>query len=80
MWGIIIGLIGIGLGFLMVWKPQWFLDLIGEQGWSEKIFGYGHGTTAYQVIGVILIFISFMLMTGLLGDLVLWFFGPLSRF
>ncbi len=76
---IIIGLIGVALGFLMVWKPRAFLEMIGEQAWAEKIFGYGHGTTAYQTIGIIIIFLSFMIMTGLIEGTVVWIFSPLFK-
>lgn len=68
------------MGFFMVWKPQIFVDLVGEPEFAEKVFGSGHGTTAFQFIGIIIIFASFMIMTGLFQTILLAIFGPLMRF
>lgn len=76
---IFVGVIGIIIGSLMVWKPRWFLDMVGEQAWAEKVFGAGHGTTAYQTIGIIIIFLSFLIMTGLVGSILGWFFSPVIK-
>jgi len=72
-----LGLFGLIIGFLMVWKPGKFLEMVGEPGWSEKIFGYGRGQTAYQAIGVIVIIVSIMAMTGLIQGILLSILGPL---
>ncbi|MEK7653016.1 MAG: hypothetical protein AAB358_00825 [Patescibacteria group bacterium] len=78
MWlSIFVGIIGVALGAWMVIKPQLFLELIGEQAWMEKIFGSGHGTTGYQTIGIIIIIVSFLIMTGLIKGIILAIFLPL---
>jgi len=74
--GFLVGLVGIILGFLMVWKPGVFLEFIGEQEWANKIIGEGHGETAYKVIGLIIIFLSFLIMFGLIQGIIIWIFGP----
>ncbi|MFA5048018.1 MAG: hypothetical protein WC516_03205 [Patescibacteria group bacterium] len=74
---IIAGLIGCVIGFFMVWKPHIFLEMIGEQQWAEKFFGQGNGTTAYKVIGMVIIVVSFLVITGLFKGVIVWFFGPL---
>jgi len=74
MTGVLVGIAGIIVGFFMVWKPHRFVEMIGEQAWFSKVFGPGHGTTGYQTIGIILIFISFLIMTGMIKDIVLWIF------
>ncbi|OGY44169.1 MAG: hypothetical protein A3B89_01935 [Candidatus Buchananbacteria bacterium RIFCSPHIGHO2_02_FULL_40_13] len=72
-----LGLFGLVVGFLMVWKPTKFLEMIGEPGWSEKIFGSGRGQTAYQAIGIIVIIVSIIAMTGLIQGIILSILGPL---
>jgi len=76
MLSIILGILGIVAGFFMVWKPQKFLAGLGEQAWMEKVFGPGHGTTGYQAVGIILIIISLMLMTGIIESMAVSIFVP----
>jgi hypothetical protein len=38
--------------------------MLGTPKWSEKVFGYNHGTTAYITIGVIMIFVGMIVATG----------------
>ena len=76
---IITGLIGCAVGFFMVWKPQIFLEMIGEQEWAEKVFGPGNGTTAYKTIGIIVIVVSFLVITGMFEGVIMWFFGPILK-
>jgi hypothetical protein len=75
---IIIGLIGVAVGAYIIWKPHLFLELIGEHAWMEKLFGPGHGTTGYQVIGLVIIVISFIIMTGMIEGLIGAIFSPLT--
>ncbi len=63
---IIYGFIGIIIGFFMTWKSRWFYEMIGEQAWAEKIFGSGRSETAYKMIGIAIIIVSFLIMTGLI--------------
>ncbi len=77
---ILVGLLMVIVGFLMVWKPNWFVEMIGHQAWAEKVFGYGNDDTAVRMIGIIAIFLGFLTMTGLIGGLILWFFSPLFAF
>jgi len=72
-----LGLFGLLVGCLMVWKPAKFVEAIGEPKWSEKIFGYGRGSTAYQSIGILVIIISIMVMTGLIQGVALSILKPL---
>ena len=73
---IIVGIAVVILGAVMVWKPRWFLDMVGEQEWAYKVFGAGHGTTAYQAIGVILILVGFLIMTDIIQGIVRSIFAP----
>ncbi len=74
---IIFGLIFAVVGFFMVWKPQFFLDMLGEQVWMEKIFGPGRGTSGYKVLGVVVIIVGFLIITGLIKGILLWIFSPI---
>ena len=74
---IIAGLIGVVVGALMVWKPQKFLEMVGEQRWMIKIFGEGHATEGYKALGIIIVFVSALIMTGLVEGILLWFFSPM---
>ncbi|MFA5029849.1 MAG: hypothetical protein WC518_03905 [Patescibacteria group bacterium] len=74
---IIVGIIGAVVGFLMVFRPKFFLDAIGEQAWMEKVFGSGGGISGYKVMGVVIVIISFLIMTGLIEGVLMAIFGPL---
>lgn len=61
---IIGGLIGAGLGFLLVWKSNFFSETFGSiSSWADAHLG---GMRAvYKLIGVLIIFISFLVITNL---------------
>lgn len=68
---IIIGIIGIALGFVFVWQSTYIVDhLTGRNAWAEKTFG-GAGTyTLIKLIGIVLMFVSLIYMTGFAGKLI----------
>jgi len=76
---IIIGLIVIGVGFIVVWKPRYFLDFLGNQAWVEKIFAVNDQELAYKIIGIILIFVGALIMTNLIYDILTAFAGLFVR-
>ena len=61
---ILVGVIGAGLGFLMVWKSNAFAETFGSiSDWADAHLG---GTRmVYKWIGVLAIFISFLVITNL---------------
>lgn len=61
---IIGGLLGAALGFVLVWKSDFFANNFGSiSDWADSHLG---GTrTVYKFIGIIFIFISFLVITGL---------------
>ncbi len=79
MWGrIIISLIGIILGTLMVIKNEWFLSNIGKNAWAEQHLGAEGGSRLlYKLIGLAIIIVSVLLMTGMLEGIILGIFTPL---
>ena len=64
MFAIIFGLFLMVAGVFMVFRPAKFVGMLGTPAWSEKVFGYGHGTTAYIVIGICIIITGLIIMTG----------------
>ncbi|OQA36656.1 MAG: hypothetical protein BWY53_00381 [Parcubacteria group bacterium ADurb.Bin326] len=76
---IIVGIITVIVGVAMVWKPRFFVDFIGHQEWAEKVFGVHEDETAFKVIGIIVILIGAFIMTGIINDLLMWFFAPTFR-
>lgn len=73
---IIVGVVAVAIGVSMVWKPRFYVDFIGHQEWAEKIFGVHEDETAYKVIGIIIILLGTFIMTGIINDILFWFFAP----
>lgn len=72
---IILGILAIGLGFVMVWKTNWFLENFGIIAWAEQHLGAEGGSRIfYKLLGILIIILAFMLMTGLLQKLLLSIF------
>lgn len=74
---IIQGIIGIIIGFLMIKYAYPIRQFTGAIGWAEKVFGMGGTGSAIKAIGVLVIILSFLWMTGTLGDALQ---GLLGRF
>ena len=69
---IILTAIGLTVGTVFVLKTEWFIKGFGRIKWAELHMG---GTrTFYKALGVFIIILSFMLLTGTLQVFVLWFF------
>ena len=61
---IIGGLLGAGLGFLLVWKSSWFADNFGSiSSWADSHLGGMR--VVYKILGCLIIFISFLVVTNL---------------
>ena len=73
-WGTI--LLAIGLFFVI--KTDSILRLNGRVNWAElHLHTLGGTRTLYKLIGLVLIFISFLLYTGLAGTFFLWILSPI---
>jgi len=60
----------------MVMKTDKFLETFGSIGWAEQHLGTSGGSRLmYKLIGIAFIVVSLMAMTGLLGELIIGFFG-----
>lgn len=65
---IFLGLLGIGIGFLITWKSEWIIQNFGSNDWAERTFGASGGSRLfYKLIGVAIIFLGVLHLTGLLG-------------
>jgi hypothetical protein len=64
---IFFGIIGIALGFIIIWQNRYIVDhLTGRNPWAERTFG-GAGTyTLIKMIGVLIMFLSLFYATGML--------------
>lgn len=71
-------LLGIGVGILFIIKTEWFIQSFGTSAWAEQHLGTSGGTRLlYKLIGLGIIVVSVFGATGLLGEIILSFFGPL---
>jgi len=67
----------VGLGMLMVIKTEWFLNFFGRSAWAEKTFGfYGGSRIFYKLLGVIVIIVSTLTLTGVMEKIILSIFAP----
>lgn len=58
------GLLGAALGFVMVWKSNFFAETFGSiSSWADAHLGGMR--MVYKMIGVLVIFISFLVITNL---------------
>lgn len=74
----IIGLLAILLGSVLVIKTEWFLSNFGSMGWAERYLGTEGGSRlAYKLIGVAMIVLAMMGMTGVLGNVIIGTLGSL---
>ncbi len=65
---ILVGLLLSGLGTLLVIKSEWFLENFGSIAWAEEHLGFNGGSRLmYKLIGIAVIIIGFLLITGLFG-------------
>jgi hypothetical protein len=76
----ILGIGGMVLGFLLVWKATWFLYNVGSVPFAEKYLGtFGGSHTFYKLLGILIILICFIWVSGSLDDIIMWFFGPIFQ-
>lgn len=61
---IIGGLVAAGIGFVMVWKSNFFAETFGSlSSWADTHLGGMR--VVYKILGCIIIFISFLVITNL---------------
>lgn len=76
----IFGIIGIIIGFVIIWKSEWLLQQFGRFSWAEEHLGTSGGTRMfYKLIGMAIIILSFIYMGGFLEGILLRLFAPTLR-
>lgn len=64
----IVGIIVAGIGFLIVWKADWFYHNFGSVPFAEKFLSTEGGTRLfYKLIGILIMIGGMMHATGLLA-------------
>jgi hypothetical protein len=77
MFRILIGLAVIGLGFIMVYRPRFFIEFMGHQAWLEKIIQVSDDELAYKILGIVIMFIGAVIATGLITNILYFLFSPI---
>lgn len=73
----VLGVIIIGIGFLIMWKSEWLMNNFGRIAWAEEKLGMEGGTRVfYKLIGLIIIIFAFMYMTGAVQAIIGAIFKP----
>ncbi|NLZ74601.1 hypothetical protein GX917_01740 [Candidatus Falkowbacteria bacterium] len=77
---IILGIIAIAAGTGMVIKTEWLVSNFGRIAWFEKKLGAEGGTRlGYKLIGLLIIFIGIVVMTGSGPEFFGWVLSPLIK-
>ncbi len=77
---IIGGLILVILGTLIVMYTEWLLKNFGRINWFEKNLGAEGGSRmGYKLVGLIIIFIGLLTMTGMINGFIGFIVSPLTR-
>jgi CDP-diglyceride synthetase len=75
---IVIGILIIIAGCVLIIKTEWFIQNFGTSAWAEQHLGSSGGTRLmYKLIGLAVIILSVMGMTGMLGEVIISMFGRL---
>ena len=76
-----LGIIIISAGFLMVWKSDWLVNNLGTIEFAEKYLGSGFGGTRlfYKLLGIAIIVLAFMYMSGGLESILGNIFSPTTE-
>lgn len=78
---IIIGLIIIAVGVFIAIKTEAILRAFGRIGFFEKYLGTEGGSRlGYKLVGIFLIFIGMLVMTGMISGFLEWILSPLLRY
>ena len=78
---IFIGLTLLAGGAYLVIKTEWLLNNVGRIAWFEaKLGSEGGSRLGYKLLGLIIIFIGIIVMTGSGDDFMRWILSPLLKY
>jgi len=81
MFKIIAGLVLLILGFIITWKSEWLLKNFGANSWAEtKLATSGGSRMLYKLIGMGMMLIGILVMTGLVEGIILGFMRKFFMF
>ncbi len=75
---IIIGIVASLLGLGIVLKTEWIIENFGTNSWAEDKLGTSGGSRLfYKLLGLIIILVGFMLITGLFQGFIMGTIGKI---
>ena len=78
---IFIGLALLAGGAYIVIKTEWLINNVGRVAWFEaKLGSEGGSRLGYKLLGLIIIFIGIIVMTGSGDDFMRWILSPLLKY
>ena len=78
---IIIGVIILAIGVFMVIKSEAMLNAFGRIEFFERhLSSDGGSRLGYKIIGLMAIFIGFLIMTNLIAGFMTWLLAPLLKY
>jgi hypothetical protein len=78
---IILGIIMTAAGTYLVIKTEWFLNNFGRLSWFEEKLGSDGGSRlGYKLIGIVVIFIGIIVLTGSGNAFMMWLLSPLMQY
>lgn len=73
---ILLGLIGIVVGCLVAIYHNWITENLGRPAWADKYLAmFGGARFFYVVLGILIIIVATLYMTGSLGPILVKIFG-----
>ena len=73
----VLGIIIVGVGFVIVWQADWIMNNFGRIAWAEAKLGMEGGTRLfYKLIGIVIIIGAFMYMFGFFEPILNAIFKP----
>lgn len=77
---ILFGLLGVALGTVIVIKSEKLLNAFGRINFFEKHLGTEGGSRlGYKLFGILIIFLSMLIITGMFEGFIMFFLEPLIR-
>ena len=77
----ILGIVFIFVGVLLAWKSEWLLENFGRIGFFEEhLHGEGGSRLGYKLLGILLIFLGILAITGMIGDFMEWILWPVLKY
>ena len=78
---ILIGAAIIAAGAFLVIKTEWFISNFGRIAWFEMKLGTEGGSRlGYKLVGIALLVVGIIIITGSGNDLMLWILAPLLKY